>query len=60
MFGQLIFGVSFESTVGMTRIIILYIVTGIGGNIFSCLIIPNSLSVGASTAIAGIFGGYLG
>jgi rhomboid protease GluP len=56
---QLIFGVSLESTVGRTKIILLYVASGVGGCLFSSLI-SDDISVGASTSIFGLLGGQLG
>ena len=54
----MIIGFMLESVLGPIRIGMLYIVSGIGGNAFSCLC-SNDMSVGASTAIFGLFGGML-
>lgn len=58
MISQLILGFMLESILGPMKIAALYIVSGIGGNAFSCLC-SNSRSVGASTAIFGLIGGLL-
>ena len=54
----LIFGMSFETTVGVLRVMAIYLLSGIGGNLFSALI-TDDLSVGASTCIMGLLGGQL-
>eukprot|EP01017_Pseudomicrothorax_dubius_P036410 TRINITY_DN520_c0_g1_i14.p1 TRINITY_DN520_c0_g1~~TRINITY_DN520_c0_g1_i14.p1 ORF type:complete len:304 (-),score=48.91 TRINITY_DN520_c0_g1_i14:598-1509(-) len=55
---QLIFGVPLESKCGIRTIILIYFISGIGGNIFSCLL-TDGLSVGASTAVFGLLGSQL-
>ena len=54
----LIFGMSFESAVGVFKTFLIYMLAGIGGNLFSALI-TDDLSVGASTCIMGLLGGHL-
>lgn len=54
----LIFGMSFETTVGVFKTLLIYLLSGIGGNLFSALVSDN-LSVGASTCIMGLLGGHL-
>jgi len=44
---------------GPFKLGILYIVSGVGGIVFSCCC-NSSISVGASTAIFGLLGGLLG
>jgi rhomboid protease GluP len=51
---QLILGFRLEPQIGVARMIGIYILTGIGGVLFSCLVSPNTLGVGASTAIFGL------
>lgn len=53
----LIFGMSFESN-GVFKTMAIYILSGVGGNLFSALVSDN-LSVGASTCIMGLLGGHL-
>lgn len=50
---------SLEATIGFNKTVIIYLVSGIGGNLFSALL-SDSIGVGASTAIFGILGAYLG
>ena len=58
---QLLFGINLESTIGTARMLILYLVSGMGGNLLSTVLTnPNSVGIGASTSIAGIIGAYLG
>ena len=70
----MIFGISLETTIGTgsllmkgtVNMIIIYFVSGIGGNLFSSLLSDNignklmTLAVGASTCIFGIIASYLG
>lgn len=58
IFSTLIFGMSFESAVGVLRTIGIYLLSGIGGNLFSALVSDN-LSVGSSACIMGIMAGQL-
>lgn len=51
---QMIIGFRLEPAVGWIVTAIIYILSGIGGVLFSALVSPDSLSVGASTAIFGI------
>lgn len=44
---------------GMSRMIVMYVVSGIGGSIISLVLYPATGSVGASGALCGIFGGYV-
>ena len=69
LFSQIIFGTRIESWFGTTKIIIIYLLSGVSGNLFSNLMaeescyaysIPNCLSVGASTSIMGLLGCLLG
>ena len=59
MVSQLILGFMLESVMGPLRIGILYIVSGFGGILFSCVCSRGEMSVGASTAIFGLVGGFL-
>jgi rhomboid protease GluP len=54
----LIFGMSLESSLGTLKLIALYVIAGIGGNLFSSLV-ADTISVGASTCIFGLLGGQL-
>jgi membrane associated rhomboid family serine protease len=55
---QLILGCMIETMIGTQKFIIIYVASGIGGNIFASLI-NDSASVGASTCIFGLLGAYL-
>ena len=55
---QVIFGSLLEQMVGFKHMAALYIVSGIGGNLFSAMC-TDSRSVGASTADFGILTGIL-
>ncbi|CAG9318100.1 unnamed protein product [Blepharisma stoltei] len=54
MIMQVILGFRLEPTVGTKRTIIVYVVSGMGGILFSCLVSPTTMAVGASTSIFGI------
>ncbi|KRL83697.1 rhomboid family integral membrane protein [Ligilactobacillus apodemi DSM 16634 = JCM 16172] len=51
-------GIQLEQLFGKWRYLVLYLVSGIGGNIFS-FALSNNVSAGASTALFGLFGAYL-
>ena len=51
---QVILGFRLEPTVGPWKTIAVYVGSGFGGVLFSCLVSPDTLAVGASTAIFGI------
>jgi len=48
-----------ESVLGPLRIAALYFVSGMGGVMFSCICSRWEISVGASTSIFGLIGGFL-
>lgn len=50
----MILGFRLEPTVGFAKTILVYIISGFGGILFSSLCNPHSIGVGASTAIFGI------
>ena len=54
----LMFGMNFESAIGVIRFLLIYFMSGIGGNLFSALI-NDMPAVGASTSIMGIFGAHV-
>lgn len=58
-FSQLIFGSMIESMIGFWKTAGIYFASAVGGNLFSALV-SNSPSVGASTAISGLLGIYIG
>ena len=51
---QVILGFRLEPTVGPWKTIIIYVGSGFGGVLFSCLVDPDTIAVGASTAIFGL------
>lgn len=51
-------GIQLENFFGKWRYLVIYLISGIGGNILSFTFSPN-ISAGASTAIFGLFGAYL-
>lgn len=55
---QMIFGTALEKVLGKKNTLILYILSAFGGVLFSSLL-SDSVAVGASTAIFGIFGCYI-
>jgi len=55
MFSQLIIGFMLESVMGPFRVAWLYLVSGMGGILFSSMIRPDEIAVGASTSIFGLF-----
>ena len=55
----MIFGANFEGCVGWIYTLIIYFCTAISGNLASALV-NDALGVGASTAIYGLIGAYLG
>ena len=59
MTAQLILGSRLEPTVGTLRTIAVYEISGFGGILFSSLVDPNTIAVGASTAISGVLGSMI-
>ena len=59
MISQIILGNYLEQITGKKIMIILYILSNIGGGFFSC-VLNNNPGVGASVAILGILGAYIG
>jgi rhomboid protease GluP len=55
MLGQLMYGFSLEDFYGTKKYLILYLLSGIGGNLLSASINHESISVGASSSIFGLF-----
>eukprot|EP01089_Gocevia_fonbrunei_P001208 TRINITY_DN11129_c0_g1_i2.p1 TRINITY_DN11129_c0_g1~~TRINITY_DN11129_c0_g1_i2.p1 ORF type:complete len:349 (-),score=41.24 TRINITY_DN11129_c0_g1_i2:220-1266(-) len=53
---QIRIGMYLERKWGIIPFLLLYFITGIGGNLMSCLLSPNDVGVGASTALLGILG----
>ena len=56
---QLILGVGIENGIGFAYMAVLYLSTGIGGNLLSAIISPEQFGVGASTADFGLVGFYV-
>lgn len=53
---QLRIGADLEREYGALRAGAIYFISGIGGNLLSCLFVPDQLQVGASSALYGIIG----
>ena len=51
---QMIIGFRLEPAVGWVITALIYVVAGVGGVLFSAVVEPNTISVGASTSIFGI------
>lgn len=49
-----------EYSFGAFRTFVIYVLSGIGGNIFSALVDSNNVKAGASTSLYGIIGVILG
>lgn len=49
-----------EHSFGVIRTIIIYLLSGIGGNIFSALNDPTDIKAGASTSLYGVIGVIIG
>ena len=57
LISQLLMGLQLENEYNNAKVAFLYIVSGIGGNLFSCIFSPfEMVSIGASTSIYGLFG----
>jgi len=56
LFFQFRFGFTLEKRWGMARFIITYFITAMGASLFSCVMSPYTVSVGASGALFGILG----
>ena len=52
-------GMQIEYLFGASRYLLIYLVSGLCGNIASFVFNPDSVSAGASTALFGLFGAYL-
>ena len=55
----MVVGSSLEKSLGFKKMALLYLASGFGGILFSCVANPDASSVGASTAIFGMMGYYL-
>ena len=53
---QLVLGVGIEYGIGFAKMSILYLLSGVGGNLLSACIAPAQYGVGASTAVFGLVG----
>jgi membrane associated rhomboid family serine protease len=56
MFSQVWLGMQTERFLGWWRLALIYFLSGIGGNMASAVFLPETLQVGASSAIFGLFG----
>jgi membrane associated rhomboid family serine protease len=56
MFVQFMIGLGYERNWKIYRMMPIYIISGIAGNLLSCVALPNTISVGASGAIMGMIG----
>jgi len=56
LFFQLRFGFTLEKRWGMFRFVLVYFLTAMGASLFSCVMSPDTVSVGASGALFGILG----
>lgn len=52
-------GQQIETLFGHWRLLIIYLVSGMTGNIWSAIFLPTTLSAGASTSIFGLFGAFI-
>ena len=59
MYALKIIGSEVEFAYGKIKYILIYLFSALGGSIFSYIFSPNSISVGASGAIFGLFGAML-
>ncbi|CAN4127531.1 unnamed protein product [Withania somnifera] len=59
MLSLVFIGIRLEQQFGFVRVGIIYILSGIGGSVLSCLFIQRSISVGASGALFGLLGAML-
>ena len=50
----------FEHSFGTIRCIVIYLVTAVGGNMFTALLTPHTLKAGASVCLYGLLGALLG
>jgi membrane associated rhomboid family serine protease len=58
MWALWVLGRNLEAVLGPARFLGLYLLAGLGGNVASYVISPDSLSAGASTAIYGLFAAF--
>jgi len=58
VFFQMRIGFWVEKYFGTLKMIVIYLVSGVGGNLLSAFLDRQNLSIGASTSVFGIFGAY--
>ena len=58
MYSLYILGSQVEIIFGKVKYLIIYFISGIAANILSCILAPNTLSIGASGAIFGLLGAF--
>lgn len=56
---QLETGAFFEREWGSVNWLVIYLTSAVGSSVLSCVFMPNSVSVGSSGAVMGLFGGKL-
>ncbi|XP_042510533.1 RHOMBOID-like protein 2 [Macadamia integrifolia] len=59
MLSLLFIGIRLEQQFGFVRIGVIYLLSGFGGSVLSCLFIRSNISVGASGALFGLLGAML-
>ncbi|XP_075487161.1 RHOMBOID-like protein 2 [Primulina tabacum] len=59
MLSLVFIGIRLEQQFGFVRVGVIYLLSGIGGSILSCLFIQRNISVGASGALFGLLGAML-
>jgi len=59
LFVQLRYGLYLERLWGTLKFVIIYIISGFGSSLLSCLLNSDSISVGASGALSGLLGAHL-
>ncbi|KAK4283153.1 hypothetical protein QN277_000137 [Acacia crassicarpa] len=59
MLSLVFIGIRLEQQFGFVKIGIIYLLSGFGGSVLSCLFIRNNISVGASGALFGLLGAML-
>ncbi|KAF7813257.1 RHOMBOID-like protein 2 [Senna tora] len=59
MLSLIFIGIRLEQQFGFVKIGVIYLISGFGGSVLSCLFIRNNISVGASGALFGLLGAML-
>ena len=59
LLSTIVIGAGLENGLGFWKLTTLYLFSGFGGILFSCVLNPLAYSVGASTAIFGLIGYYV-